>query len=203
MIAITGGKGGVGKTTTALGLAQALGKPTQPMTVVDLDVEMPDLHLYAMVDRQPTLEALAAGRNYTRVTQTPAQGDHLRVIPAPTYGHRETIEPGLKRLPAQSTILDCPGGAGPDVTQPLEQADSTVIVTRPGTESIEDGKKTAAMAAALGTPITAVVIIGATEVPPAARQIESEIHHPVPAAHTQPLHDSAVQEAYRQLAQRL
>lgn len=203
MIAITGGKGGVGKTTTALGLAQALGKPTQPMTVVDLDVEMPDLHLYAGVNRQPTLGALATGTNYTTVTQTPAQEDQLRVIPAPTYKHRETIDSGLEALPAQSTILDCPSGAGPAVARPLHQADSTVLVTRPEAESIEDGKKTAAMAKALGTPITAVVIIGAREVPSAAKRIESTLYHPVPTAQSQPLQDSSVRQAYRQLARQL
>lgn len=56
MIAIAGGKGGAGKTTTALGLAAAL--PGTP-TVVDADWDLPNLHALADVDREPTAAALS------------------------------------------------------------------------------------------------------------------------------------------------
>jgi len=55
MLAIAGGKGGVGKTTTTLGLAAAL--PGRPLAV-DADRDMPDLHALAGVNRDPGLDAV-------------------------------------------------------------------------------------------------------------------------------------------------
>jgi septum site-determining protein MinD len=56
MLALAGGKGGCGKTTTALGLAAALDGPA---VVVDTDRAMPNLHALAGVERHPTLADLA------------------------------------------------------------------------------------------------------------------------------------------------
>jgi septum site-determining protein MinD len=51
MLVIAGGKGGCGKTTTALGLAAVLAERGAPAVVADADRDMPDLHALAGVRR--------------------------------------------------------------------------------------------------------------------------------------------------------
>jgi septum site-determining protein MinD len=61
MLAVAGGKGGAGKTTTTLGLAGALARQRRTVLAADADREMPDLHAMAGVARTPGLDAVAAG----------------------------------------------------------------------------------------------------------------------------------------------
>src|SRR6056297_764198 len=61
MLAVAGGKGGAGKTTTTLGLAAALGRQRRGVLAVDADREMPDLHAMAGLARTPGLDAVAEG----------------------------------------------------------------------------------------------------------------------------------------------
>src|SRR6056297_615748 len=57
MLAIAGGKGGCGKTTTAVGLARAFASLGADPLVVDADLDMPDLHHRTGVDREPGIAA--------------------------------------------------------------------------------------------------------------------------------------------------
>ncbi|MFB6161566.1 MAG: CDP-4-keto-6-deoxy-D-glucose-3-dehydrase, partial [Haloferacaceae archaeon] len=110
MLAIAGGKGGAGKTTTALGLAAALDGPT---LVADADLDMPDLHLLAGVDRDPTLAAVGDGREPTALAQPRPGTDDVSVLPAPRADEEAAVAPALDRLARcpPTTLLDCPGGA--------------------------------------------------------------------------------------------
>ncbi|MUV61849.1 AAA family ATPase, partial [Halobacterium sp. CBA1126] len=78
MLAVAGGKGGSGKTTTALGLAGALVERRRRPLVVECDLDAPNLHLRAGVPRDPGLDA-----------------------PDPTAAsHESTAVPGADVLPA-------------------------------------------------------------------------------------------------------
>jgi septum site-determining protein MinD len=72
MLAIAGGKGGSGKTTTTLGLARAIDGPT---LAVDADCDLPNLHALAGVPRA----AAPSGRGHA----DPASTDDTRIVPAP------------------------------------------------------------------------------------------------------------------------
>ena len=72
MLAIAGGKGGSGKTTTTLGLARAIDGPT---LAVDADCDLPNLHAMAGVPRA----AAPGGRGHA----DPASTDDTRIVPAP------------------------------------------------------------------------------------------------------------------------
>ncbi|MFB6218937.1 MAG: AAA family ATPase, partial [Halobacteriaceae archaeon] len=53
MLAVCGGKGGVGRTTTAVGLGAALAGHHRATLVVDADADMPDLHALAGTPAEP------------------------------------------------------------------------------------------------------------------------------------------------------
>ena len=60
MLAVAGGKGGVGRTTTTLGLAAAAARVGYAPVVVDANRDCPDLARRATVD-PAGVETLAAG----------------------------------------------------------------------------------------------------------------------------------------------
>ncbi|POG57234.1 nucleotide-binding protein, partial [Haloferax marisrubri] len=78
MLAIAGGKGGSGKTTTTLGLASAL---DGPVLAVDADRDMPNLHAMAGVERPGDAAADGpAGEPSVRAHPTDPT---VSVLPAP------------------------------------------------------------------------------------------------------------------------
>jgi septum site-determining protein MinD len=154
MFAIAGGKGGCGKTTTAVGLARA--HPGRAL-VVDCDDGMPDLHGLAGVPREPTLAAVGDGEPPATAARWPAALDGVGVLTAPL---EEDAAAYLGTLAGTDlpVFLDCPAGAGPDAAAPMRAADATLLVSRLCAPALQDAAKTAAMSRALSTPVDGVVL---------------------------------------------
>jgi len=159
MFAVTGGKGGCGKTTTALGIARALARRGGDPLVVDADVDMPDLHLLAEVSPEPNATALAQGAHVECVCQEPPDYPSVRVVPA---GDADATPAALARLRGWHgpVLVDCPAGAGEDATVPLRACDVALLVTTDTEQSLADARKTAAMADRLDTPVIGTLIRG-------------------------------------------
>lgn len=158
MLAVTGGKGGCGKTTTVLGLAQAIARAGGRPLVVDADVDVPDLHIQAEVRPEPGLAAVATGQCPAGVAQSSPAVPGVAVLPAgPT---RRCPPAALERLAACSrpVLVDCPAGAGPDAVAPLRAATGCLIVSTTAPESRQDAAKTAGVADALDVPIVGTVL---------------------------------------------
>lgn len=213
MIAIAGGKGGCGKTTLALGLAEALVCEGRRPLLVDADVEMPDLHVRAAVDPEPGLAALADGTAPERLARESTVYPGVAVVPA---GGTTAVPPAaveaLRSL-ARPVLIDCPAGAGPDVATPLRAAEACVVVTTADAESRQDAAKTAAMAASLGTPVATTVrrpvrtgqaVAGSGKSPGAARTSApagtgGEPVVTVPTVEGDPLCDERVRDSFRRI----
>lgn len=195
MLAIAGGKGGCGKTTTTLGLASAIVRQRKAALVADTDREMPDLHALAGVSRDPGLDAVADGwppEMVAGIADTPTRGvavlpaasrqpdnarsqsdDARRWNPNPGPDNRDSssVLAGAPSLLARlrgfagSVLFDCPAGAGPDAVAPLRIADAVVLVTTTEPACLRDTAKTAAMARELGTPIRGAVVSRSENVP--------------------------------------
>jgi septum site-determining protein MinD len=191
MLAIAGGKGGSGKTTTTLGLARAVDVPT---LAVDADCDLPNLHALAGVPRAPPGD----GRGHP----DPAAPSETQVVPAP-HDASERLGRRLRELredAAELVVVDCPAGAGPDATVPLRIADRVLLVSTACVAGLRDAAKTAAMARAVGTPVVGAVIVRAQVTPPGVDDLLGcPVVATVPQA-TEPLDDARVQRAYRRLA---
>ncbi|WP_277540705.1 MinD/ParA family ATP-binding protein [Haloarcula laminariae] len=160
MLAIAGGKGGCGKTTTAVGLARALATPGTRPLVVDADLDMPDLHHRTGVDRQPGIDEAVARGDPRGVAQPARRFPGIDVLPC-DGADTATAAALFERLADEEgpVLLDCPAGASPDAAAPLRAADRTVLVSTPRERSLRDAAKTAAMARELDTPPAAVVLV--------------------------------------------
>ncbi|MFB6125216.1 MAG: MinD/ParA family protein [Halanaeroarchaeum sp.] len=185
MLAIAGGKGGVGKTTVALGIAVALAARRRDPIVVDADVDMPNLHLLADVP-DGGVTALAEGTPVDEAASPSARYDGVRVLGA---HHGAPIDRALRTLVVDDPVLlDVPAGASPDAVDPLRVADRAVVVTTPDPQSVRDAEKTAAMATAVGTPVVAWVVSRADAVPQSvATAAGTTPTVPVPAVRAPPL----------------
>ncbi|MFH5798947.1 MinD/ParA family protein [Haladaptatus sp. CMAA 1911] len=207
MLAIAGGKGGCGKTTTTLGLAGALGRMRRSVVAVDADVDMPDLHLLAGVTDSPNLSAVADGEPVESATHPPPSLTGVGVVPAPqsvaVSVHLPTALPRLS-CAADHVLVDCPAGAGPDAATPLRIADHVLLVTTPDPACLRDTAKTAAMARALGTTIIGVVTTRADHPPSKIERLfDCPMLSSIPDGGVAALVDESVRRGYDRLASAL
>ncbi|QSX00856.1 DUF7125 family protein [Haloterrigena alkaliphila] len=171
MIAIAGAKGGCGKTTTTLGLAEAFGRTGTPALAVDADRQLPNLHVRAGIDREPTLAAVDGGDGVLQIAQRDPRSSNVGVLPAPKPSDQVDVDTALEGLAPDSIqlVIDCPSGAGPDVVDPLSVADAVIVVTTDDERSLEAAETTIEMANRLGVPILGVVLNRCADVSDAVR----------------------------------
>lgn len=154
MLAVTGGKGGTGKTTTALGLAAALVDRRREPVVIDADVDMPNLHIRADVDGTG-LAALADGKPLSEAATESPRYPGVSVVGA-TPG--ADLPAALRQIATdRPVILDGAAGASERAVTPLRYADAAIAVTRATPASVTDTVKTLRMARAVRTPILGVL----------------------------------------------
>lgn len=198
MIAIVGSKGGCGKTTTTLGLAGAFARAETPALTIDADRQLPDLHITAGVEREPTIASLDGSEDVGSVAQTIPEWPGVSVLPGPKPAESVDIDRTLQHLDSVSAevLVDCPSGAGPDVTEPLSVADRAVVVTTDKSESIKDARTSIDIADRLGVPVAGLVV---TMCETAPESIQNQFDVPVLAAIPEsetPLADETVLGAY-------
>jgi len=203
MLAIAGGKGGVGKTTTALGLSAAL---DGGVVAADADPDMPDLHALAGVDREPTLAALD-GQEVGAIAQPHPDESGVVLLPAPRIDtDTDAVDRSLTRLATsgRQAVVDCPAGAGPDAAAPLRTADATLLVTTLCAPALRDAAKTAAMARTLDAPPCGVVLTRTRSAPTSvAELLGCPVVASIPATSEPVLDDEGVRAAYCRLADNL
>jgi len=167
MLAIVGGKGGCGKTTTALGLARALAAEGHRPIVADADCSMPNLHAMAETDLRPGLGAVADGAPLDSVCHRSRAYPGVDVVPAGS-AMGPPAEPALDALARTNdpVVLDCPAGATEGVTAPVCAADSALVVSTAERASFVDAAKTARMVRTLGTELVGAVVTRTRSDPP-------------------------------------
>lgn len=149
VIALGGGKGGVGKTFLSANLAAALAGFGLRVVAVDTDLEGANLHTWLGVARPPrTLADFVAGRETDvakLVVATPYEG--LSLIAA-TGGHLASAQPdgarraellkGVRRLPCDVVVVDCGAGVQSAVIDYFLLGDDGIVVLHPDPTSLEN-----------------------------------------------------------------
>jgi len=201
MLAVTGGKGGCGKTTTAVGLAAALARAGERPLVVDCDCDMPTLHHVSDTARERGVDALAAGTSPREASQEATQSG-VRVV---TAGRRANVGPALARLAPWPgpVLLDTPAGGTPEAIRPFRHADRALLVTTTTPQCLDDTARTVAAARELGVAVDGVVVRHRDDPTDPTRFVCDDVRLPVLAnlpTVEDPLLDARVRNAFDSVA---
>ena len=160
ILAVCGGKGGVGKTTVALNLAGELGA-----VLVDADLGMADVP----ADRGPDLhdvlaeraDPVAAVREHGEVRLLPCG----RTLAGAREGDPRRLVDAVRAVEGAygDVVVDCPAGLRADVGLPLLAADACVVVTTSDRAALADALRARSLAVELDAGLVAVAYNRADE----------------------------------------
>jgi septum site-determining protein MinD len=165
-IALVSGKGGVGKTTAAINIAQALLHLKQKVLLLDANLSTPNIGLHlGVINPQATVNHfLRRQKTISEITHTHASG--LSFVPAsPSYKEFQKSSPEklveifehLDNM-ADFVIVDAPGGHGEEVNHILKNCDEALIVVNPTLSSAMEALKVIEAAKQHNSIIAGVVL---------------------------------------------
>ena len=189
LITVSGGKGGVGKTTVTSNLGYALSEMGVDAVVVDANLTNPNLGFHLGIPLYPVTlhDVLKDEAHITEATYIHNSG--LRVVPAgiSVDDLRETAPGNLKEVlkdtigEPEIVLIDCAAGLGSEAVNAIEASDEVLLVTNPNLPAVTDALKTASIAEDSGTHVLGTVLNRHEdkehELKP--REVEEMVGHPV------------------------
>jgi septum site-determining protein MinD len=162
ILAVAGGKGGVGKTTLAYNVAAAL-----DAVVVDADLGMADLP----AGRGPDLHDVLAGRAAVAETLRPGPVDVVpcgRTLAGARSSDLTRLADAVDDLERErgTVVIDCPAGRRADAGVPLAVADACLVVVSPRAFALADAIRTRELARELDAGLVACAVNRVVEEPP-------------------------------------
>ena len=165
-IAFVSGKGGVGKTTTTLNVAQALTNLGHKTIVLDANLVTPNVGVHlGVVDPKATLnQFLRKEKSLKEIIYLHESG--ISFIPtSPSYAEFQKTNPQklteiFEHLDdaAEFVLVDAPSGLGFELVQVLKNTDEVMVVVTPTLSSVIDALKTVELAKAHNNIIAGVLL---------------------------------------------
>jgi len=214
---VAGGKGGVGKTTSAVNIAAAMEEAGYDTVIVDADLGMANLGAMLGVEPGHSIHGVLAGNSAVSDALTDVQGD-ITIIPG-----EQSLEAFADADPSRLqkvintlrnaydlVLIDTGAGLSHETTVPLGLADGIILMTTPDDIAVGDAVKTAELADRVGGTIIGALLNRVTEdtdVIEIANEFDTRLLAVIPddidATENEPLvlnsPDSPAADAYRQL----
>ncbi len=166
IIVITSGKGGVGKTTSAINLAAAINHFGRDVLVIDGNLSTPNIGIHLNAPEVPI--------NLNHVLKGEAEAfeavykheSGMKIMPS-SLSVRELRRTKPERLKnfkkefrgiAEYIIVDSAAGLGQEAASAIDVADELIIVTNPEMPAITDALKAVKLAEQMRKPIRGIIV---------------------------------------------
>ncbi len=166
IIVINSGKGGVGKTTTAINLGASLNKLNKEVIIVDANLNTPNVGLQLGAPIVPiTLNHVLKGK----ADIEDAIYEHhsgTKIVPS-SLSVKELTKFNVKKFPeitqklgklCDYVIIDSAAGFSEEVMAVLGVADEIIIVTNPEMPAVTDALKAVKVARGMGKKINGIIV---------------------------------------------
>lgn len=166
VILICSGKGGVGKTTTAINLGAALNKSGKNVVVLDANLNTPNIGLHLGAPIVPiTLNHVLKGKAEIE-DAIYEHSSGTKIVPS-SLSVKELTKFNTKKIPeiakklgenSDFVIIDSAAGFGEEVMASLEASDEIIIVTNPEMPAVTDSLKAVKVARDMKKVVKGVII---------------------------------------------
>lgn len=169
-IAVMSGKGGVGKTTTALNLGAALADQGQETVILDMDLDTANLPLelgYLSAGSTTIQDILQSDLDESMLSVVNRVRERLGIIPSAI--EQQQVDWTADELKAMTeeldkwVLIDTPPGIGEHQLRIMRAVDAVIVVMTPSESAFIDGMKIVSLAEQAGTEVLGVVINRAGE----------------------------------------
>lgn len=166
IIAVISGKGGVGKTTTAINLGAALNSLEQEVIIVDVNLNTPNIgvHLGAPIVPVSLNHVLKGKSNIEEAIYEHSSG--TKIIPS-SLSVKELTKFNTKKIPstirglhdhADFIILDSAAGFSEEAMATIEAGEEIIVVTNPEMPAVTDALKAVKVARDLGKDVKGIIV---------------------------------------------
>jgi septum site-determining protein MinD len=166
VITITSGKGGTGKTTTAINLGVALSSLGEDVTVVDANLTTPNVGLHLGAPIVPiSLNHILLGKaaiedaiyEHESGTKIMPSSLSVRELDKVKFAKLGDVAKRLRKGKGY-VIFDSAAGLGEEAVAAMSAADDVIIVTNPEMPSVTDALKTVKVAEGLDKTVSGVIL---------------------------------------------
>jgi len=166
IIVITSGKGGVGKTTTAINLGAAINYFGQDALIIDGNLSTPNIgiHLnspevpinlnHVLLNKAEPFEAIYEHDSGMKIMPSSLSIKELKKIKPEKI---KDFKKDFKEI-SNHVLIDCAAGLGEEAMSVIKMADELIVVTNPEMPAITDALKTIKLAEQLKKPVKGVII---------------------------------------------
>ncbi len=166
IIVITSGKGGVGKTTTAINLGAAMNYFGKDVLIIDGNLSTPNvgIHLnspevpinlnHVLLGKADAKEAVYEHKSGIKVMPSSLSIKELKKVKPEKISNFKRDFKGI----SDYVIVDSSAGLGDEALAAMDLADELIIITNPEMPAITDALKTIKMAEQMKKPVTGVIV---------------------------------------------
>jgi len=170
VLAVTSGKGGVGKTTVCANLGSALAQKGKKVLLVDADIGLRNLDLLLGLENRIVFDVVDVVenkcRNYKQALIRDKKFEKLFLLPASQTRNKDAIKPeqmielcDTLRQDFDYVLIDSPAGIEDGFKNSVVSADEAVIVTNPEISAVRDADRVIGLLESADRKITPHLVI--------------------------------------------